>query len=119
MAAGFFGRRSVLARMRKQPNRHGGTLKVRGAADTFTSVAWAQANIAPTDERTALDGGGVEPITATGYLYQTGEADAYRPRPDDQFVDYLGNTWLITAVKAENTGDSGSGVFSCSFSRVG
>ena len=114
----FFGAESVLSTMEKQPGRASGTLKIRAAADTFTSVSWAQAYIRETEESSAIEGGGIQPITTTGYLYQTGESDSYRPRPDDQFVDASGNTWLITRCVGRLTKDSGYGVFDCSFTRV-
>jgi hypothetical protein len=115
----FFGKTSVRATLRMHKASTGkvqsGTLKVRGASDTFTEVTWNNAYLEPAGEQTGLDGGAAT-VQTTGQLWQTGEA--YGPRVDDIYVDSSSVSWLITFVRTSRNADSGYAVHQCSFVRM-
>ena len=94
---------------------YSGTLRVRGAADAMTSVAWGNYYLEPIAEQTALGGGGVQPLTATLHLYQTSETTT--PRPDDLFWENGGSSdttaWLITSNMSTSEGFISWSLFFC------
>lgn len=93
-----------------------GTLKVRQSSDSFTSVAWANYYAETPVDNTAIGGGGISPVTCVHHLYQVGES--WAPRPDDNFVDAAGATWLITSVTTRLNGDPGYAVHDAQCSHV-
>ena len=109
---GFFGRKSVLATLRKQ-FRTGkvvtGTLKVRivGSADQFTNVSWNYLYVHPQTEVSGYEGKGYADIDGMITAYRTSESDA--PRVDDQWV--IGTkTYLIKSVTPRLNADDSLGI---------
>ncbi len=110
MAAGHFGRISVLSTMRKQPGRVSATLHRRTAGDSFDDYAYADAYLHPVHGATGLSGDGFPSQTTTAVLYQHGETVV--PRADDR-ITISGNTWLVVAVASRLAKDTGYGVHDC------
>lgn len=85
--AGFYGHRTVLADLRKHLRTGkviAATLKVRGANDATTSIAFAYAYKWPQTERTGVGGPGYPTNLGRVTLWRWGETS--RPRPDDKLT---------------------------------
>lgn len=117
----FFGRETVLADLRLHKAQAGlvtaGTLRVRGASDTFTDVAYENVCLWPPREMTGLGGGGAATQGATVTAWRTGEASA--PSVDDKWV-IGGVSFLIVSRTARHSHDEASGyaIYDCQVSRM-
>ncbi len=103
---GFLGYRSVVSALRAHVRGTGkvtaGTLKLRGAGDSFTSVTWNNLYVWPESEASGMGGVGYPTIHGRITLWRTGEASA--PRVDDQIVSGS-HTYLIQNIETQRNAD--------------
>lgn len=116
---GFYGAASVIA----SRNKHIATgkvitsavLKVRGSADTYTSVPYANAYVWPVQDVTGLpDNQAVQHTTIVLWQMLSGEV---APVSDDQ-ITIGSDTWLVVSVLTRLNADTNYAVHDCTVSRA-